>query len=557
MRSGALLLTLLFAANARAETIVVNLTTDAPDADPNDGTADTDLSTDGLQVTLRSALQHANAHAGRDEIRFSEDLGAAPVVTPAALPAITEDITVDGSVPGGRVELGAGLVLRAPEVSISNLMLSDAPEDALVAEVPGALTLSSVDVVGATGWAVKSAGDLDLTDCLISTNGSGGLLALGAVTGTGLAVESNGGPGVVAKAGIGVEGSQIRGNGGPGLYTSGPVTLEGDTVVNGNVGYGIWAGKEVTAGGSLEIQDNASWGIRAGLDVDLGPSAVVSNDGHGSSMQIPEGEIALDLTFATRDGEEVRGGGVVSLDGRVSGGQVVANDNAGPALLAAGDVLLGPVTLLRNDGPGIQSLGTVSFDGGQVEANLGIGVTAAGDVTSSRAVQMERNASAAVSGAVVTVGSSEMRSTIAENGRGERVTFAMLDEAPILLDAEPRTTAVVATSFTGVFIDVVKSGGDGISAGDVSLTDAGITDNLGAGVRASGRVTLVRTLLCDNAKGDLVGGQDVTLTESAACDQRSGRVRAPGGCGCDATGAGAPPWGLVWFLPLLRLLRRR
>lgn len=43
---------------------VVNLLGDAPDADPADGVADTDLATPGLQTTLLAAAQHLNAQGG-------------------------------------------------------------------------------------------------------------------------------------------------------------------------------------------------------------------------------------------------------------------------------------------------------------------------------------------------------------------------------------------------------------------------------------------------------------------------------------------------------------
>lgn len=554
MRACALLLTLLFAGNARAETIVVNLTSDEPDADPNDGTADTDVATDGLQVTLRSAIEHANAHAGPDDILFSEDLGDQPVVDATALPPITEAVTVDGSVQGSRAQVDASLVIRAPQVSLANMVLANGEADALLVENGGGVTLSSVDLVGAAGWGVRSAGDLDFDACRISTNQAGGILALGAVDGESLVVESNGGPGVVARQSIRMTSSQVRSNGGPGLYTPGPVALEGENAISGNIGYGVWTAADVASRGVLEIQDNASWGVFAAAEVVLEGEAVISNDGHGRMMVVPE-EITMDPVLTTVTGDDVRGGGVVSLIGGITGGAVTANDNAGPALLAEGGVALGRVTLLRNDGPGLQTLGDAAFDGGRVADNFGIGIAAAGAVTSRQTVRLERNASAAVVGTAVSLGVPDgERSTVAENGRGERATVAMLGDSPVLTATEPRTTAIVATQLVGIAIDVAMNGGDGIDAADVSLTDAAVTDNFGAGLRASGKVTLVRTLLCDNAKGDLIAGEDVTLTESAACDQRRTRTRDTGGCGCSAAEEVPSHWTLL--LPLLWLLRR-
>ncbi len=61
-------LVLLCAAAARAEDITVNVFEDVPDADAFDGVCDANLSVDGLQCSLRAAIQHANATPGEDRI---------------------------------------------------------------------------------------------------------------------------------------------------------------------------------------------------------------------------------------------------------------------------------------------------------------------------------------------------------------------------------------------------------------------------------------------------------------------------------------------------------
>jgi hypothetical protein len=66
----ALTLAACFAPALRAQTIEVNSLLDLADADPEDGVADADLATEGLQTTLRAAIQFANAKPGADTIHL-------------------------------------------------------------------------------------------------------------------------------------------------------------------------------------------------------------------------------------------------------------------------------------------------------------------------------------------------------------------------------------------------------------------------------------------------------------------------------------------------------
>ncbi|MCB1120422.1 MAG: hypothetical protein KJT03_02640 [Verrucomicrobiae bacterium] len=52
------------------EPIVVNVTSDDRDADPEDGVIDVDLDTEGEQVSLRAAIEYANEQEGLDRIEF-------------------------------------------------------------------------------------------------------------------------------------------------------------------------------------------------------------------------------------------------------------------------------------------------------------------------------------------------------------------------------------------------------------------------------------------------------------------------------------------------------
>src|SRR5829696_11447 len=84
-----------------ATTFVVNDTRDSPDASGASGTCDIDVFNDGNQCTLRAAIQQANATSGADTINFNiPGTGVATIHVNSggfgALPAITEQLTIDG-----------------------------------------------------------------------------------------------------------------------------------------------------------------------------------------------------------------------------------------------------------------------------------------------------------------------------------------------------------------------------------------------------------------------------------------------------------------------------
>ena len=94
--------------------LVVNTTGDASDADPDDGVPDVDLNRQGLQTTLRCAIEFANRRAGKSVIRFDipiSDPGwraGTPWIQPARpLPEITTTLSIDATTHpvSGRVTL--------------------------------------------------------------------------------------------------------------------------------------------------------------------------------------------------------------------------------------------------------------------------------------------------------------------------------------------------------------------------------------------------------------------------------------------------------------------
>jgi CSLREA domain-containing protein len=89
---------LLVAGPAHAAIFTVNSTVDTVDADTTDNICDSDLGTADKQCTLRAAIQQANSTSGADQIHFSIPGSGVHTITPtsADLPAITEQVTIDG-----------------------------------------------------------------------------------------------------------------------------------------------------------------------------------------------------------------------------------------------------------------------------------------------------------------------------------------------------------------------------------------------------------------------------------------------------------------------------
>lgn len=82
--------------------IVVNITTDQPDADLEDDICDVDLTQSGNQCSLRAAIQTANAKDGPDEILFNIPGGGTQSISPLTqLPSLTETVTIDATTQPG------------------------------------------------------------------------------------------------------------------------------------------------------------------------------------------------------------------------------------------------------------------------------------------------------------------------------------------------------------------------------------------------------------------------------------------------------------------------
>lgn len=114
-----------------AEELIVNVTDDVPDANPNDQVIDVDLQKSGLQVSLRAAIEAVNDGLAT-EIEFDIPGDNIPVIILIqALPEITRPVKIDGTTQSaGKVEVrggafaGAGFHLKGGSSEVRGMVLN-------------------------------------------------------------------------------------------------------------------------------------------------------------------------------------------------------------------------------------------------------------------------------------------------------------------------------------------------------------------------------------------------------------------------------------------------
>jgi predicted outer membrane repeat protein len=228
-------------------TIIVNSTDDAIDASlPEDGVVDADRTTPGRQITLRAAIQEANAHTGPVTINLPEGnyvldrAGLDKVYTTAPNYNdldINADVTIVGDGSGLTIVDASGIADSVGEGDRRVFQIGSGAEVAI-----SGLTITGGNVANNNGGGIYNAGDLTLNDVVVVGNtaedSGGGIYSTGTLTVESSTIEDN---------------EALEGDGG-GIYSSGDLTLNLTTVVNNsaeNSGGGILSDE-----GSLEIKSS-------------------------------------------------------------------------------------------------------------------------------------------------------------------------------------------------------------------------------------------------------------------------------------------------------------
>jgi CSLREA domain-containing protein len=218
---------LLLVAGAHAATFNVNSTADVPDATPGNGTCET--ATGNNICTLRAAVAEANALAGLDTINLQAD--STYLLTRVGVDEflkgdldLVDSANIVGAGPGSTIIDANGDITGDRALNVHECIgdLQGCPQGIVSVSVSG-VTFQHGHTALAPGGAIRSYGDLTLTNCVVTENTSGaggGIVSQRALTIMNSAVTNNvaqlisgGGGGIFVNGGsVTVVNSTIAGN---------------------------------------------------------------------------------------------------------------------------------------------------------------------------------------------------------------------------------------------------------------------------------------------------------------------------------------------------------
>lgn len=402
-----------------ASTFTVNVSWN--DSDPwINGVCDVDNNSyNGLQCSLRAAIQEANATSAPDSITFSIS-GSLSIGVFNSLPAITYPVTIDGT-------SQPGIELYALYYAVDGLQIAST--------APGS-TIQGLTINGFPGYGIRvqSSGNI-IRGNYIGTNTSG----TAALPNNGGIYISNVSSNTIGGTAAGAR-NLISGNNGPGIYIFGPSST--GNVIQGNyfglnaagtdpidnIADGIYIdmGRNNTIGGTTVgarnvISRSSSVGLSYGVNIPNSGAAsgnliqgnyIGTNAGGSSAMANKSGGIAVYNSGNTIGGTVAGAGNLISgnsgygvavnasgttvagnlIGTNASGVVAVPNSNAGVFAGFASSITVGGTTtaarnvISGNNGDGIQVLsgnaivvrgnyvGTTS-DGAGALANTGYGIS--------------------------------------------------------------------------------------------------------------------------------------------------------------------------------------
>ncbi|MBY0233153.1 MAG: hypothetical protein K2W96_28040, partial [Gemmataceae bacterium] len=361
--------------------------------------------------SLRAAITAANANTGLDTINFAISQGgyAATIELESALPAITDQVFIDGFTQGGQgaaqkpwVELdgentatGNGLTIAAGGVTVRGLAISRFKQTNIdTNDGNGILIQATASTATNSIYACYIGAGLDGT---AEDRGNGGagirversFNTLGSTTaGLGNVISKNGKDGVTIVSGannnvlvgniIGLDatGDIVRGNGGSGVAVHGNSTQiglqnDGGNVISGNGQHGVYVnGSNATLNNNLigldKAGDAAKGNVRSGVYLDSGASStMVGGTGDDATRNVISGNGSYGIDVRSRNANFIRGNYVGTNE---DGDDHVYNQFDGIGASNASNLEIGGATYA--------SFGNVIIAReGKVGVNLGIGTT--------------------------------------------------------------------------------------------------------------------------------------------------------------------------------------
>ena len=322
-----------------AATFTVNVVTDGSDIAPGDGVC----ATASASCTLRAAIQEANAFAGFDLINFSLGAGPVSIAPTSALPAITGNVSIDGSSQPGYAGtpivtisgLGVapacgcvGLDIRAGS-QIRNVVVNDWPNSGIIIRSTGGGSLIERSYVGVdylgtgttfgnggAGIYIETGGGNVIQTNVISGNASHGVYVLNSNSNR---IQSGN------VIGTNAAGNAAIANGGSGVYIDGG---NGNQVVSNLLSGNTFAG---------HYQRNASNGLVQGnsAGIDAAGTLAIAN---GSSGIIIEGGSNNQVMGNTSSGNAYEGIYLIGGSAALVRGNKTGTNVAGTAAVPNGDV---------------------------------------------------------------------------------------------------------------------------------------------------------------------------------------------------------------------------
>ena len=331
--------------------LVVNSLGDSPDTNPGDGIADAGNGT----ITLRSAIQEANALAGPQPIYFYIP-GSGPfnIVPGSALPAISDQVILDGTTQHGY----AGIPLVKTSGNYGGLTVT-----------AGNCTVQALSLNSSSGYG------------LTLSSGSGNIISNNQVSGISVSSSANSINGNII-TGSTVNGISIVAGG-----SNNQIGVSSANNIFGNTGYGM----TITSANGNQISFNSFTNNGLG-GINLSNSAatiigntITGNSGVGLSANGSTGNAITNNTIANNNA-----GGIIlnNISGSVSGNSISGNSGIGLSLISANNNTVSGNTISVNQSHGLSINGNNNnVNNNIISGNTGFGIS----VTAGTGNQLTNN----------------------------------------------------------------------------------------------------------------------------------------------------------------------